>query len=245
MKSIRNLMLNLVVIFVSVVSYADPIEDMSMKNYKAGWYPNFIQGNGPMTCPKTCDAWVGARAEQEKSNDVEPESERAAVCKVTRDKSIIYEGINDPSSHWIYGNQYDDEPVCYVARRNNLVKRSEYFMCLCVEPDECRKADLIVSKIHDPVWDHGAGQSIVKVDVTNIGASAAGLFYTRLLDPGTGAASTQGVAGLAAGATVTLTFYFSYWVFDPDASLTATADIYNQQAECDEGNNTLSYFKQG
>ncbi|MFS1523812.1 hypothetical protein ACL7TT_06805 [Microbulbifer sp. 2304DJ12-6] len=134
MKSIFNFLIASVISGFSMMSLADPIQDLSMNLYKAGWFPNFIQGAGPLTCPRTCEIWVGARAEQEKSSDMDQDSERAAVCKVTRDASIIFEGINDPSSHWIYGNQFDDEPVCYVAHRSGWVERSEYFMCLCVQP---------------------------------------------------------------------------------------------------------------
>ncbi|MEX2963981.1 hypothetical protein [Microbulbifer sp. TYP-18] len=134
MKTIIRLCLFSVLAGFSAVSTADPIQDLSMNLYKAGWYPNFFRGSGPLTCARTCEIWVAAPSEMEKSNIVDPDSEQAAVCKITRDVNIIVEAINDPSSHWIYGNQFDDEPICHVAHRAGWVERSEYFMCLCAQP---------------------------------------------------------------------------------------------------------------
>ena len=224
---------------------ADPIQDLSMNQYKAGWYPNFYKGNGPMTCPKTCEVWVGAKREHEQSSNIDGQTRETSVCKVTDKDEIIIEGVNDPSSHWLYGNQFDDYPVCHVLPIGIEPIRKKEFMCLCVEEKGCKDPDLVVTKIHDPVWDHGAGQSIVKVEISNIGASDAVNFYTRLTDSGTGATSVIHTPNLIAGGTITLTFYFNYWVFDPDAELDAEVDTYNQVIECDEGNNKLSYFRPG
>lgn len=235
-------------LLVSVLALADPIEDLSMKKYKAGWYPNFYQGSGPMTCPKTCEKWVGAQAEHEASQDVDGQSERANVCKVTRDESIIKEPRNEPASHWIFGSQYDNYPVCFVNSLGYGPVETEYYMCECVVPEEvtgCEDPDLVVSQIHDPVWDHANGVSIVKVDVSNIGSSPAGAFVTQLTDTGTGATSIITAGGLAAGTTITLTFYFSYWVFDPNAELEAITDVYDNVTECKEDNNKRTYFKLG
>ena len=234
----------LVSILIAVGAQADPIEDLSMKPYQAGWYPNFINGNGPMTCPETCKKWVEARAERERSNVLEPQSEVTHVCKITRDPHIILESINDPSSHWLYGNQFDKHPVCYTGMLSGEVKRSEYFMCLCVKPG-CDGPDLIISKIHRPVWDHAAQESIIKVDVTNIGTVAAGVSKTQLSDVVTGHLQILATPALPAGNTVTLTFRFPYWVFDPNADLEAEADLGDNVKECDEGNNILQYFVLG
>ncbi len=230
---------------VSFSGFADPIEDLSMKNYRAGWYPNFFKGKGPLSCPRTCDYWVGSRAEGERSNDIDGQTERAYVCKVTRDRKIILEPKNDPSSHWLYGNQFDSWPMCHVSPIGIEPFRSKYFMCLCVSPNECPKPDLTVTQIADPVWDHPNHRSIVKVTVKNVGASAASGFYTQLTDPGTGSYSNIYTTALNAGSSVVLTFYFNYWVFDPDAELIAVTDFLDDVAECDEDNNKLRYFKQG
>ena len=238
-------LLSIALSFFSLLAIADPIEDLSMKNFKAGWYPNFYKQKGPMTCPRTCEVWVGAPREHEQSGDIDGQTKETSVCKITNKDEIIYEGINDPKSHWLYGNQFDDYPVCHVLPIGIEPVRKKEFMCLCVSPDECKEPDLTVATIHDPVWDHGAGQSIVKVDITNLGASAAANFFTRLTDPGTGATSVVNTANLPAGATITLTFYFNYWVFDPNAELHAEVDTYNQVSECDESNNKLVYFKLG
>lgn len=241
----KHLILLFTGIFISVLSFADPIEDLSMKGYKAGWYPNFYKGYGPMTCPQTCKRWVGTQSEHEASQNVDGQSERANVCKITRDESIILEPRNDPKSHWIYGSQYDDYPVCFANSLGYGPVQSRLFMCECVEPDGCPNPDLIVSNIYDPQWDHTNGVSIVKVDITNIGSSAAGAFVTRLVDPGTGADSYVSATGLGAGITITKTFYFNYWVFDPDAELIAVTDVKEEVEECDEDNNKRRYFKLG
>ncbi|NVJ61894.1 MAG: hypothetical protein HWE27_16000 [Gammaproteobacteria bacterium] len=244
----NRLILILSSIFISIISFADPIQDLSMNNYKAGWYPNFYKGYGPMTCPRTCKYWVGTDAEHEASQEIDGQSERVNVCKITRDESIILEPKNDPKSHWIYGGQYDDYPVCFANSLGYGPVQSRLFMCECVEPQKpsgCPNPDLVVSKIHDPVWDHPNGVSIVKVDITNIGGSAAGAFVTRLVDPGTGADDYVAAGGLGAGMTTTKTFYFNYWVFDPDAELIAITDVKEEVDECKEDNNKLRYFKMG
>ncbi len=234
----------LLMVFASL-SFADPIEDVSMKNYRAGWYPNFYHGEGPLSCPKTCSAWVGARSEHEKSNKIDGQTEMTNVCKVTRNPKIIIEAVNDPSSHWLYGNQFDDWAQCHVKPIGFEAFSSPYYMCLCVDKNECDKADLVLTKIHDPIWDHGTGQSVVHVTVTNNGSVDAIGFETSLTDPGTGATSNVFTANLAPGNSVVLTFYFNYWVFDPDAELIGVTDIFNDVDECDEDNNKLRYFKLG
>ncbi|WP_144395477.1 CARDB domain-containing protein [Pleionea sediminis] len=240
-----NTLIFLPLMLLSLASFADPIQDLSMKRYSAGWYPNFYKGEGPLTCPQTCEVWARARAESERSNDLDGQTRRTSVCKVTREKEIILEPKNDPYSHWLYGNQFDSWPVCHVSTIGIEPFRSEYFMCLCVRPDECQKPDLIVSKIYDPEWDHPNQRSVVKVLIANVGNQAASGFYTQLSDPGTGANTSIYSSGLPAGGTAVLTFYFNYWVFDPDAELIAFVDSYNQVEECKEDNNRLRYFKQG
>jgi hypothetical protein len=227
-------------------SYGDPIQDLSMNAYKAGWYPNFYKGSGPLTCPRTCEAWVGAKSESENSFEMDEQTRRTNVCKVTKKEEIIVKGINDPKSHWLYGNQFDDYPVCFVHPIGYEPFESQFYMCQCVESESCNGPDLVVTQIHDPVWDAVNKVSVVQVTVSNIGSAAATTtFVTELKDPGTGASGTQTVAGLAAGGSVTLTFTFSYWVFDPDADLIATVDISQRVQECKEDNNVLEYFKLG
>lgn len=240
-------LIQLLIIAVAVsfmpASYGDPIQDLSMDVYKAGWYPNFYKGSGPLTCPRTCEAWVGARSESENSFEMDEQTRRTNVCKVTNKEEIIVEAINAPKSHWLYGNQFDDYPVCFVHPIGYEPFGSQFYMCQCVE--SCNGPDLVVTQIHDPVWDPVSKVSIVKVTVSNIGSAPATAFETELKDPGTGAAGIQAVAGLAAGASVTLTFTFGYWVFDPDAELIATVDVSQKVEECKEDNNVLKYFKLG
>lgn len=236
-----------VVIALASVAQADPIGDLSMDSYEAGWYPNFYKGEGPMTCPQTCETWTGARSEGEYSSEMDESTRRTNVCKVTNREEIILEAIDDPKSHWLYGNQFDDYPVCFVHPAEYKPFKSELFMCECVRPkeDACEQPDLVVANIADPVWDSANGVSVVEVTISNIGGSAAGTFYSRVIDPDTNANDVQGVSGLAAGASVTKTFTFNYWVFDPNAELEATADYKGIVEECNEDNNQLTYFKEG
>lgn len=247
MLKLTQLLILAATVLSAPVLHADPVQDLSMDNYEAGWYPNFYEGKGPLTCQRTCEAWVGAHSESEQSFEMDEQTRRTNVCKVTRDKEIILEGIDDPESHWLYGNQFDDYPLCFVHPVGYEPFKSELFMCQCARPQEatCKQPDLVVANIADPVWDSASGVSVVDVTVSNIGGSAAGTFYTRVIDPDTNANDVQGVSSLAAGASVTLTFMFNYWVFDPDAELNATADYKGHVEECKEGNNELSYFKKG
>jgi hypothetical protein len=99
------------IIGVPLAVSADPIQDLSIKTYAAGWFPNYYRGQGPLTCPRACKAWVEGIAESERATDLVDTAERAYVCKVTTDPAIVQKPINDPASHWIYGSQYDVRPV--------------------------------------------------------------------------------------------------------------------------------------
>lgn len=229
----------------SFPAISDPIQDYNFQSYEAGWFPNFYQTNGPMNCPRSCYIWSDGRAmaEQEKTADVTGQFGVTHVCKISNNEKAIVYGKDDPSAHWLYGNQFDDEPACFAATPDE-VKKSDAFMCLCVIA--CREADLIVSKIHDPEWDHTNNRSVIEVTISNIGNLAAGASFARLTDTGNGTWAVLATPALAAGASVTLTFYFNgYWVFDPNAELKAEADYKNDVKECDESNNTLEYFKMG
>ncbi|WP_444936752.1 CARDB domain-containing protein [Microbulbifer sp. JMSA004] len=239
-KFILRIFIVVTTYFFTVASYADPIQDLSMQNYEAGWFPNYWQGQGPLTCRRTCAIWVGGVPESEVATDLIDDFESTSVCKVTRDPEIIEKPVNDPSSHWLYGNQFDDKPVCYVGTPYG-VKEDDHYMCLCV----CNKPDLIVSQIYDPIWNPGTGQSIIVVDIANIGAVAAPISQARLLDLDTLANDVQATPAIPAGGTVSIVFTLGYWVFDPDAVLEVTADFTNLVDECNENNNTLTYAEQG
>ncbi len=243
LKNMNMLALWVLLALGSSLSLSDPIQDMSMKGYKAGWFPNFKDGQGPMTCPETCKTWVDTEAEHELTNNLVPDFETTYVCKSPDNKKIVFYGLNEPKSHWVYGNQFDEKPDCLMGTPSG-VEVSDHFMCLCV--DYCRKPDLVVSKINDPVWDGPGNQSVITVDITNIGSVGAPSSYARMIDPGTMANDVVLTPPLAPGATVTLTFYISgYWVFDPNAVLEVTADYKSDVDECDESNNVRVYFKEG
>jgi CARDB len=221
---------------------ADPIQDLSVKTYAAGWFPNYFNGRGPLTCPRACKAWIEGVAEGERATKLVETAEHAYVCKVTTDPAIVQKPINDPSSHWIYGSQYDDLPVCYATRKFGGGWMSREFMCLCLE--NCRKPNLVVSQIHRPTWD--GSQSVIEVDITNTGGSAAAASTAELVDydfaPGV---ASVAVPAIPAGGTVTVVFTLPYWVYNPDASLIVTADSKGEIDECNENDNRLRFFELG
>jgi hypothetical protein len=113
-------------------------------------------------------------------------------------------------------------------------------------PDTC--PDLVVRDIGRPAVScpGGGGTCVTKVDYTiaNIGTGNAGPFDVRaLLDPGQSVVvNTSFGGGLAAGAdqTVTITTPPGGNCFDPDCTVSVTADSNNDVTECDENNNGLS-----
>ncbi|WP_157730011.1 CARDB domain-containing protein [Bacterioplanes sanyensis] len=242
--SVRSIV-GLLLLWMSASALTDPILDYTAATYKAAWYPNFYQQQGPMTCPQTCEVWTqGAGiAEQEKANEPTGQFETTHVCKISSNEKAIYYGKDDPDARWLYGNQFDQLQACFTATPDDILK-SDLYMCLCVY--RCQQPDLIVSKIHDPTWDHANNRSVVQVTISNIGTQAAAASHLRLTDTGNGSWTVAATPALAAGASVTLTLYFNgYWVFDPNAELKAEADYKGEVDECDESNNTLEYFKMG
>ncbi|OZG70307.1 hypothetical protein BTA51_26675 [Hahella sp. CCB-MM4] len=219
-------------------AFADPIQDGVSTSYKVGWYPNYYGLSGPLTCPKTCRAWTGGRAESE----LAPYDgiKRTYVCKSNK--------LDVPSpadiDAWLYGNQFDDKTACFIGTPNQQVLVSERYHCLCV--NACSGPDLIIRKVYDPVWDATTGESVIKIVVTNAGStSTLAATDARVFDPGTGAVDIQPVGVLAPGASIGVTFRLGYWVFDPDAELHFTVDYSQKIDECDESNNTAVYKKQG
>ena len=113
------------------------------------------------------------------------------------------------------------------------------------EPGRC--PDLIIRDIGAPAVDcpGGGGTCVTTVDYTvaNVGTDAAGPFDVQaLLDPNQSVAVDTAFGGLAAGAdqTVTINTPPGGNCFDPDCSITVTADSNAAVRECDENNNSLS-----
>ena len=221
---------------------ADPIRDLTMRPHAVGWFPNYYQDQGPLVCPKACRAWTGSAAEGERATELSPGAERGFVCKLTSDPAIVMKPIDAPRSHWIYGTQYDDLPVCYAEMKGGGRVLSREFMCLCVA--ECRKPDLTPTKIHKPTWD--GTKSLIQVDITNLGGSAAPASTAELVDyERVGVSASVATPAIAAGATVTVVFSLPYWVYDPNASLVVTVDAKQEIDECDETNNQRRFFELG
>ncbi len=102
-------------------------------------------------------------------------------------------------------------------------------------PAAVTRADLVVDAIDYSPSSPTVGSTLsFQVTVRNAGGAAAGEFYVRL--QGDGPRDEARVASLSAGATRTLSF--SLPLSTSPESFTATADVYDQVAESDEGNNT-------
>lgn len=112
-RSVTVFFLGMAVTLAAASVHAEPIMDNMMSVHKAGWYPN----NG-MACPDVCKKVVGAVAEQDASMCAN--SKRTHVCKFGNGKQFLY------------GNQFDANPVCYSAGISQIVQMSRQFFCLCV-----------------------------------------------------------------------------------------------------------------
>lgn len=237
-----------VLLVVASFAQADPIQDKVLNNYQTGWYPNNYKQKGPLDCPHTCKAWVGGVAEREKSMGAD--SKVTHVCKFSNKRIEI-----DPDARriqpFLYGNQFDEVPVCYATDMTGEPRKSERFYCLCIAGSPCPKPDLVVTTIHKPVWDDTNRRSVIKAVIKNIGSNAAGESYARVIDPSTERSpgvphnAVAKTPALAAGASATVIFHLPYWVYNPDADLELTADYKRDIDECDEENNIKVYSDRG
>ncbi|MBC7170222.1 PKD domain-containing protein [Candidatus Bipolaricaulota bacterium] len=95
--------------------------------------------------------------------------------------------------------------------------------------------DLVVTNITHTPTNPNLGQTITfTVVVRNQGTASAGSFVVRV--QGVGPSQDRTVSSLAAGSQTNLSF--SLPLTTSPETFTATADLYNQVAESDEGNNT-------
>lgn len=103
--------------------------------------------------------------------------------------------------------------------------------------------DLVVTSIQEPVYLSSTGQSRIRAVVKNIGVASSRSCYGKLQD-GAGVAYAV-IPALASGVSATVTFYLPYWVYDPDAYFTVTADSTNLVRELKENNNSRTFFTIG
>ncbi|MFA6054887.1 MAG: CARDB domain-containing protein [Thermodesulfovibrionales bacterium] len=227
------------------VVQADPVKDNALDNYKSGWYLNSHQ-NELMTCPQTCKVWVNGVAEHE--NNMGVKSIETYVCKFVDHKKLekpfrVY--------HFLYGNQFDKTQVCYATDINGNPKQNKQFYCLCIADASCVGPDLVVTKIDRPQWDSVNHRSIITAEIKNIGSAGAVASIARIIDPSTSQSTgapynaIANTPALAAGASVTVTFYLPYWVYNPNADLEVTADYKGMVQECNENNNTKTFQENG
>ncbi|MEO1257599.1 MAG: CARDB domain-containing protein [Bacteroidota bacterium] len=113
--------------------------------------------------------------------------------------------------------------------------------CNCVDNRQC--PDLVVESVQRPEWDAANNRSVIKAVIKNIGNAPAAATLARVIDPSTKQATgapyndVANTPALAAGNSVTVTFYLPYWVYNPDAELEVTADYKSTLQECIETNN--------
>ncbi|GAB4306658.1 MAG: hypothetical protein Kow0097_06360 [Candidatus Bipolaricaulota bacterium] len=102
-------------------------------------------------------------------------------------------------------------------------------------PQPMAQPDLVVTNITHTPTNPNLGQTITfTVVVRNQGTASAGSFVVRV--QGVGPSQDRTVSSLAAGSQTNLSF--SLPLSTSPETFTATADLYNQVAESDEGNNT-------
>ena len=119
MKKVLKWLAVPVLLLAAVSAQADPIADNAMNPYKAGWYPNDYKGK-LMACPDACKMWVGTEAEHEASMGMR--SKMTYVCKF------------GDKERFLYGNQFDANPVCYATDMTGKPQKSKQFFCLCATP---------------------------------------------------------------------------------------------------------------
>ncbi|MCV3274069.1 CARDB domain-containing protein [Roseobacter sinensis] len=113
-------------------------------------------------------------------------------------------------------------------------------------------ADLTVTDIGQPrvSCPQGAGSCVTELDyeLANVGNAASGPFQSRaVLDPTQSVTVGSGVPNLLPGATTTLQISTPPGgnCFDPDCTVSVTADISDRVVECREDNNTAMETTQG
>lgn len=105
-------------------------------------------------------------------------------------------------------------------------------------------ADLTVSSLPGPQWDHANHRSIIQAVIKNQGGRAAGSFVVRLTVDGSTIREAV-VGGLAAASATTVTFTVPFWVYNPDAQYDVKVDYSNRVQECNEKNNVKEFFGLG
>jgi len=104
--------------------------------------------------------------------------------------------------------------------------------------------DLVVSALPDPAFDPATRGSIIKAVVRNQGRGASSAFIVRLVVDGSTVVNVA-VRGLAAMSSTVVTFRIPFWVYNPDAQYTVTVDASGRVRECNEVNNSKSFFGLG
>lgn len=124
MSSKRRLLSLLLLCIVPFAAFGDPIADGTFDPYKAGWFPNVIDGR-PLICPRVCEIKAKSAAESEASPGTQ--IKRTFVCKVAA-------GQEGRETTFLYGNQFDARAACYTTDTTLRGRYSERFLCLCVTP---------------------------------------------------------------------------------------------------------------
>jgi hypothetical protein len=104
--------------------------------------------------------------------------------------------------------------------------------------------DLVVSALPNPEFDAATRGSIIKAVVRNQGRAASSAFIVRLVVDGSTSVNVA-VRGLGAMSSTIVTFRIPFWVYNPDAQYTVTVDASGRIRECNEVNNSKSFFGLG
>jgi hypothetical protein len=119
-------------------------------------------------------------------------------------------------------------------------------------PTAClTKPDLIVASLPDPIWDSQNHRTIINAVIRNQGGVATPANVQILVQLRADRLYGLYTPPLAAGASRTVRFTLSYWIYDPDAAYRVTIDpgsfVYpaGSISECNESNNSAEFFEIG
>ncbi len=111
-------------------------------------------------------------------------------------------------------------------------------------PAYCRLlADLAVTDLPDPIWDSTRGLTLIQVVIHNSGASTQERFDVKLETDGN--SYTIFTNPIASGATRVITFTVPGSIYNPDAHYKATVNSQGLIKECNQKNNSKSFFGLG
>ncbi len=130
-----KLIITTLLVLFSGSLWADPVTDGFVTTKRIAWFSNIYQGK-QLTCPETCKIHHGLIAEHELykyGTGVRPQ--KTYVCKVMTKKIPVENDslthFRPPITTWVYGNQYNNVPLCEYVKDHQQIKKAKRFYCLC------------------------------------------------------------------------------------------------------------------